>query len=120
MTPEAFYSDRRLFDDPTRLAPYLDPVLASKERMWGMLGYLRGIEWNVVDDLRTGHARIQAPVLLLWGEDDVTFPVALGERMASQFGGPASFVRIARASLMPHEERPEAVLASLIPFLEGS
>ena len=115
----AFYSDRRLFDDPMRLAPYLDPVLASKERMWGMLGYLRGIEWNVVDALRAGHALIQAPVLLLWGEDDVTFPVTLGERMTSQFGGPTRFVRIPRASLMPHEERPEAVLASLLPFLEG-
>ena len=115
----AFYSDRSLFDDPTRLAPYLDPVLASKQRMQGMLGYLRGIEWNVVDGLRTGHARIQASVLLLWGEDDVTFPVGLGERMASRFGGPVEFVRIARASLMPHEERPDAVLASLIPFLEG-
>ena len=115
----AFYSDRRLFDDPARLAPYLDPVLASKQRMWGMLGYLRGIEWHVVDDLREGHARLKAPVLLLWGEDDVTFPVALGERMASQFGAPARFVRIPRASLMPHEERPDAVLDSLLPFLEA-
>lgn len=113
----AFYSDRRLFDDPTRLAPYLDPVLASPERMWGMLGYLRGIEWHVVDELREGHSRLKAPVLLLWGEDDVTFPVAVAERMTEQFGGPASFVRIPRAALMPHEERPEAVLASLLPFL---
>jgi hypothetical protein len=29
-------------------------------------------------------------------------------------------VRIPHASLMPHEERPEAVLASLLPFLVAS
>ena len=113
----AFYSDRRLFDDPTRLAPYLDPVSSSPQRMQGMFLYLQGPEWEVVDALRTRHAQIEIPVLLLWGEDDVTFPVALAEPMAAQFGGPTSFVRIPHASLMPHEERPEAVLASLLPFL---
>jgi pimeloyl-ACP methyl ester carboxylesterase len=116
----AFYADRALFDDPTRIGPYLDPVLASRERMRGMLGYLRGIEWRVVDALREGHARIHAPTLFLWGEDDVTFPVALGERMATQLAGPTRFVRIARASLMPHEERPDEVLRELVPFLRAS
>ena len=71
-----FYSDRRLFDDPARLAPYLDPVLASPQRMRGMLLYLRGPEWSAVDALRTRHAEIKCPVLLLWGEDDETFPAA--------------------------------------------
>jgi pimeloyl-ACP methyl ester carboxylesterase len=113
----AFYSERGLFDDPTRLAPYLDPVSDSSQRMKGMFLYLQGPEWEAVDALRTRHAQIQCPVLLLWGEDDVTFPVALAEPMASQFGGPTTFVRIPHASLMPHEERPEAVLASLLPFL---
>jgi pimeloyl-ACP methyl ester carboxylesterase len=115
----AFYSNRRLFDDPTRLAPYLDPVLASPARMMGMLLYLRGPEWPVVDALRTRHAEIKCPTLLLWGEDDVTFPVAEAEPMAAQFGGATSFVRIPHASLMPHEERPDVVLASLLPFLAG-
>ena len=116
----AFYSDRRLFDDPARLAPYLDPVLSSSQRMTGMLRYLRGPEWEAVDALRTRHAQIHCPVLLLWGEDDVTFPVALAEPMAAQFGGPTKFVRIPHASLMPHEERPDVVLASLLPFLADS
>ena len=39
--------------------------------------------------------------------------------MRSQLGGPTSFVRIPHASLMPHEERPDVVLASLLPFLEA-
>ncbi len=116
----AFYSDRRLFDDPVRLAPYLDPVSSSSQRMQGMFLYLQGPEWEVVDALRTRHAELEIPVLLLWGEDDVTFPVALAEPMAAQFGGPTTFVRIPHASLMPHEERHETVLASLLPFLAAS
>lgn len=114
-----FYSDTRLLDEPARLAPYVAPIVASARRADGMLRYLRGIEWEAVDGLRTRHASIQAPVLLLWGEDDHTFPAARGEAMASQFGGSARFVRIPRASLMPHEERPDVVLAHLVPFLES-
>jgi len=114
----AFYSDHSLFDDPTRLGPYVDPVLRSKERMRGMLGYLAGIEWDVVDGLRERHATLAGPTLLVWGEDDVTFPVARAERMVSEFGGRARLVRIPHASLMPHEERPDVVLGHLVPFLE--
>jgi len=115
-----FYSDRRLLDEPGRLGPYVEPLIASAHRMEGALRYLRGPEWDVVDALRERHADLKMPVLLLWGENDRTFPVDLGERMAQQFGGPTRFVRIARASLMPHEERPDAVLADLLPFLLGS
>lgn len=115
----AFYSDRRLFDDPSRLGPYVDPLLASRERLQGMLGYLAGIEWKVVDGLRDGHAKLAGPTLLVWGEDDVTFPVAVAEKMVEQFEGRARLVRIPHASLMPHEEKPGEVLAAIEPFLES-
>ena len=113
----AFYSDRSLFDDPTRLGPYVDPLLASGERLRGMLGYLTGIEWKVVDSMRERHRMLAGPTLLVWGEDDVTFPVLHAERMVEQFDGRATLVRIARASLMPHEERPDVVLDAMLPFL---
>ena len=112
-----FYTDRRLLDEPGRLGPYLTPVLASPERMAGLLRYLAGPEWDAVDALAQRHAEIRAPALLLWGEDDRTFPVELAEPMARQLGGPARFVRIPNASLMPHEERPDVVLEYLLPFL---
>jgi haloalkane dehalogenase len=113
----AFYSDKRLFDDPTRLGPYLDPLLASRERLQGMLGYLSGIEWQVVDALREGHARLAGPTLLVWGEDDATFPVAIAEKMVEQFRGRARLVRIRNASLMPHEEKPGEVVAAIREYL---
>jgi pimeloyl-ACP methyl ester carboxylesterase len=112
-----FYSNRGLFDDPKRLGPYVDPLVASPRRTEGMLRYLGGLTWDEVDALGTRHAEIKVPVLFLWGEDDRTFPVGLGEQAAKQLGGPARFVRIPRASLMPHEERPDFALDQLVPFL---
>jgi pimeloyl-ACP methyl ester carboxylesterase len=112
-----FYSNRALFDDAGRLAPYVRPLLTSARRMEGMLRYLQGLTWDEVDVLRTRHAELAMPVLFLWGEDDRTFPVALAEPMGKQVGGPTRFVRVPRASLMPHEERPEVVLGELVPFL---
>lgn len=114
-----FYSDPCLFDDPGNLGPYVTPLIHSPERMAGAMAYLRGAEWDVVDRLREDHARIRAESLFLWGEDDQTFPVSLAERMCAQMSSPTAFVRISNASLMPHEERPAAVLEHLIPFLTG-
>lgn len=113
-----FFSDAARFDDPGALTAYIDPLARSSRKTRGMLHYLRGIEWDVVDSLRTRHAEITAPVLLLWGEDDHTFPADRAEPMTAQFGGEARFVRIRGASLMPQEERPEIVLTHLLPFLE--
>ncbi|MEM7351925.1 MAG: alpha/beta hydrolase, partial [Acidobacteriota bacterium] len=112
-----FYTDKTLFDAPGYIAPYVDPLIRSKRRMRGMLAYLRGIEWAVVDRLRQQHREIDADVLLLWGVNDRTFPVDLAEAMVEQFEREVHFVRLPEASLMPQEERPEEVLDSLIPFL---
>jgi pimeloyl-ACP methyl ester carboxylesterase len=112
-----FYSDRRLFDDRTRLARYVDPLVGSPRRTDGMLRYLGGLTWDEVDSLSRRHAELKMPVLFLWGEDDRTFPVDRAEPMVRQLGGPTRFVRIPHASLMPHEERPDFVLEQLVPFL---
>jgi pimeloyl-ACP methyl ester carboxylesterase len=113
-----FYSDKRLFDDPTRLAPYVDPIVRDPRRTDGMLRYLGGLTWDEVDALATRHAELKMPVLFLWGEDDRTFPVDRAAPMVRQLGGPTQLVRIPHASLMPHEERPDFVLEHLVPFLE--
>ncbi|MEW6734538.1 MAG: alpha/beta hydrolase [Acidobacteriota bacterium] len=113
----AFYSDSKLLNEPSYLEPYVKPLVTSSHNIEGALHFLRGIEWKVVDNLRKDHAKIKARTLLLWGEDDPTFPVTLGEQMCNEFGGTASFVRIARAALMPHEEQPDALLNHLVPFL---
>ena len=114
-----FYSDPNLLDDPSYLEPYVKPLITSAKRMAGALGYLDGIDWEVVDRMRQAHSEIQAETLFLWGEDDKTFPVQLAEEMCSQMKTQTTFVRIKKASLMPHEEKPEIVLKHLVPFLKS-
>lgn len=112
-----FYSDPSLLDDSCYLEPYVKPLITSSKRMAGALRYLHGIDWQIVDDLHHAHAEIKADTLFLWGEDDKTFPVQLAEEMCSQLKTHTSFVRIKRASLMPHEEKPAMVLEHLMVFL---
>ena len=111
------FSNKNLLDDSANTEAYLKPLLNSPQRLQGMLGYLKGIDWNAVDSMAEEHKNIQADVLFLWGENDKTFPVELAEPMLKQFKGNCEFLRITHASLMPHEEQPQQVLQSLRPFL---
>lgn len=113
----ALYSDKCMLDDPEVLNAYIRPLTQSTHAVNGALRYLRGIDWNMVDELKSRHGEITAPTLLLWGRDDPTFPVALAATMAEQFKPSARLVEIPDAKLLPHEERPAEVLASLMPFL---
>jgi haloalkane dehalogenase len=115
-----FYADKLRFRRENPVAPYLEPLISSQRKMQGMLNYLLGIEWSVVDDFATRHAEIQSDTLLLWGEYDRTFPVELAEEMQKQFSCHTEFVRIKNASLMPHEEQPEQVLEHILDFLAGA
>ncbi len=95
----------------------IQPLLKSPRRLEGVLRYLRGLTWPVVDALAENHRKITAPVLLVWGEDDPTFPIALAREMVPQFRNCRGLVTIARTKLLPHEEKPEQVLSAVLPFL---
>lgn len=111
-----FYTDKSRLSDPTNIEPYLAPLLKSPERMQGFLGYLKGIEWSVVDGMADSHSRILAKTLFLWGENDKTFPLKLAKKMLAQFSHSAELVSLP-ASLLPHEECPELVNEHIRQFL---
>jgi haloalkane dehalogenase len=61
------------FDDPGRLDEAfiercVTPLAASRVRLEGAMRCLRGIDWAAVDSLAEIHARIQAEVLMVWGD----------------------------------------------------
>ncbi len=112
-----FYYDKALLRKPENLDLYLTPLKTSKEKMYGMLEYLKGIEWKVVDSFKKTHQDIEAQTLLVWGENDKTFPLKLAKKMVDQFNENCSLVQISKASLMPHEEKPDEILKIVIPFL---
>ena len=117
---KGFYSSASLLHDPNSLNPYVKPLVGSAKKMAGALGCLKGIEWNVVDDLVSTHKRIKADTLIIWGEDDKIFPVEIAKKMSEQFNANSKFLKISKTSLMPHEENPEKVLEYVIPFLLNS
>lgn len=112
------YTDRTMLDAEENLGPYLNPLIKSSKKMKGAFKFLRGIDWNLIDDFKNTHADITANVLLLWGENDKTFPIELGKEMAKQFNSKLKFATIENASLLPHEEKPELILDEIIRFIK--
>ncbi len=64
-------------------------------------------------------AALRLPTLVLWGADDPLLAAHYGERAAQKIPG-ARFVAIPECGHLPMEERPEAFLAALVPFLTGT
>lgn len=70
---------------------------------------------NVLADV---HAQIDAPVQLVWGDQDPFFPVDRATRMVDEFPN-ARIEVIPGAGVFSHEEAPAAVAAALLPALTG-
>jgi len=113
-----FYSDKALLNIESNIHPYLNPVLHSKEKTVGVFKYLKGIDWELIDNFKELHGKIQANVLFLWGEDDKTFPVDLAKKMCTQFKCYNEFISIKNASLLPHEEKPDEVINHMLRFMK--
>ena len=110
-----FY-DRSLIDG--EFYDYLiAPAVASEQRVRGLIHYLQGIDWQLVDSLKTDHASIVAPTILIWGADDTVFPVDRARAMVPQFHSCRDFVTIARARLFVHEEHPAKVAEIVRDFM---
>lgn len=112
-----FFYDTSLLKKAENLAAYLIPLKTSSHKMFGMLEYLKGIEWDVVDSFQKSHQAIQAETLFIWGEEDKTFPIQLAKKMTSQFSVKCELKAIPKTALMPHEEQPVEVLDRVLLFL---
>jgi pimeloyl-ACP methyl ester carboxylesterase len=98
---------------------FVAPIAHSVRRRDGIRRYLIGAQWPPVDELRTLHARLTIPVRLVWGTEDPTFPLTLARPMTAQLPH-ADLVEVPGARLLPHEERPDAVLDAVAGFLGPS
>lgn len=111
------YSDKSMFEDENNLGPYLNPLIKSKKKTIGAFKYLKGIDWKTIDEFEHTHKQIKSNVLFIWGEEDRTFPIDLGQAMTSQFDSEVTFFPIKNARLLPHEEKPEMVNLEINQFL---
>ncbi len=109
------FTDKSLLDGDFR-ARIIEPLLRSRERIEGIIRYLWGIDWGIVDGLAAGHTRLNVPVLFVWGEDDPTFPIEQARPMATQLSDCRGFKAVPGASLLVYEERADVVAEHALTF----
>ncbi len=71
--------------------------------------------WNAVEDLKRV-SQTNIPVLLIWGREDRTVPLAVSDKVRA-ISPRAEFHVIDDAAHMPHYELPETVNPIIIRFL---
>lgn len=98
---------------------FLAPLAQDRAKRGAAMKVLRSFDRRHVDELAEIHRRIDAPVQLVWGDQDPFFPLAWAEEMVDTFPD-AELAVIAGAGLFSHEERPAEVAAALLPALTRS
>jgi pimeloyl-ACP methyl ester carboxylesterase len=109
---QVFHDDRLVTDE--RVAEYLAGVLVpgTFAALGSLGGSLAGRPPLVADTL----ARVKAPTLVIWGEDDRWIPLADADRFVAGIPG-ARKVVIPACGHVPQEERPAEVARLLLDFL---
>lgn len=111
------YQNKALFNAEFYEA-YVTPLLSDTQRWKGCMNYVMAIDWNVVDSLKDIHGEIDAPVKLIWGEQDQFFPIKDAEAMGPQFKNYEGLVTLPNAGLMSYEEKPTETVGAMIDFLK--
>lgn len=97
---------------------FLRPLAHDRRRLAAAMAVLRSFDTGHIRALGEVHRRIGVPVQLVWGAEDVFFPVAWAEAMVASFPD-ARVTVIPDAGLFAHEERPAEVAAAILPVLTG-
>jgi pimeloyl-ACP methyl ester carboxylesterase len=71
--------------------------------------------WESGFAMRLGE--ITHPTLVIWGEEDRVFPIAVGEELHQTIKG-SRFIRIPKAGHIPQWERPDLINQELITFIQ--
>lgn len=95
---------------------FLRPLHTSPARRDAAVRILRSFDVQHVRDLAEVHQRIDAPVQLVWGDQDPFFPLEWAREMVGTFPD-ARLEVVEGAGLFAHEERPTEVARALLPVL---
>ncbi len=95
------------------------PLDDDAERRWAVGEFARNFDVGLFGKLTECHAKITAPVQLVWGSDDPFFPVERTRDMMKEFGGPTDLEVVDGAKLFVHEEFPEQTANALLRTIGG-
>ena len=111
------FADRALLDGEFDEL-FLQPLHRDPAKQAAAAALLGSFSDRYVHELGALHRRITAPVQLVWGTEDVFFPIDRAREMVATFAD-ARLIEIEGAGLFAHEERPAEVAAALLPTLRG-
>jgi len=110
---------REIVYDPALLTPAVIERSNRNRRRPGLIRPIMTVRENL-PLWESGFARrigeITHPTLVLWGEEDRVFPIAVGEELHQTIKG-SRFIRIPKAGHIPQWERPDVVNQALITFI---
>ncbi|HJQ82620.1 MAG TPA: alpha/beta hydrolase [Candidatus Binatia bacterium] len=99
---------------------FVEPLIASPERIEGAAEFLRRMKFARLDEFRTLHRQLAMPTLFVWGAEDPTFPEPRARAMVDQFPHPAGFHTVPNGKLFFYEEQPTEVARLIADFLSTS
>ena len=98
--------------------PHFLPVLLHDALRMGPVTLWRAARDLLAEDVRGDLRRIEAPTLLIWGENDPLVPPAVGAILREEIPDSRLFV-LHRAAHVPMFDRPDEFNAALLAFLTG-
>jgi pimeloyl-ACP methyl ester carboxylesterase len=110
---------REIVHDPAVLTPAVIERSNRNRQRPGLIKPIMAVRdslplWESGFATRIG--AITQPTLVIWGENDRVFPIAIGEELHRAIQG-SQFARIPNAGHIPQWERPDLVNQSLIEFI---
>jgi pimeloyl-ACP methyl ester carboxylesterase len=110
---------KEIVHDPTLLTPAVIERSNRNRQRPGLIKPIMTVRENLPlweSGFATRVGEITHPTLVIWGEEDRVFPVAVGEELHQTIKG-SRFIRIPKAGHIPQWERPDLVNQELITFI---
>ncbi|TKB64023.1 MAG: alpha/beta hydrolase [Nitrospira sp.] len=110
---------REIVHDPALLTPVVIERSNRNRQRPGLMKPIMAVRenlplWESGFAMRLGE--ITHPTLVLWGEEDRVFPIAVGKELYQTIQR-SEFIRIPQAGHIPQWERPDVVNQALITFI---
>ncbi|HEV8326373.1 MAG TPA: alpha/beta fold hydrolase [Nitrospiraceae bacterium] len=110
---------REIVHDPALLTPAVIERSNRNRQRPGLIKPLMTVRENLPlweSGFATRVGEITHPTLVIWGEEDRVFPIAVGDELHQTIKG-SRFIRIPEAGHIPQWERPDLVNQELITFI---
>jgi len=111
---------REIVHDPALLTPAVIERSNRNRQRPGLIKPIMTVRENLPlweSGFATRVGEITHPTLVIWGEEDRVFPIAVGEELHQSIKG-SRFIRIPKAGHIPQWERPDLVNQELITFIQ--